>query len=74
MCTKEKFYQKPTYQDLGKTLLTMKTHMEKNNITKLAMPRIGCGLDKLDWSIVKNLISDVFKNYNGDISIKICYI
>ena len=52
----------------------MKTHMEKNNITKLAMPRIGCGLDKLDWSIVKNLISDVFKNYNGDISIKICYI
>ena len=74
LCTKEKFYEKPTYQDLEKTLRTMKTHMEKNNVTKLAIPRIGCGLDKLYLPIVKNMLTRVFKNYDGDILIKICYI
>lgn len=32
----------------------------KNNVTKVAMPRIGCGLDGLSWAKVKDLIEEVF--------------
>ena len=34
------------------------------------MPRIGCGLDGLDWGIVKAIIKDVFED--TDIEILIC--
>lgn len=39
-------------------------------INKLAMPIIGCGLDKLKWVDVKALILNKFKN--TDIDIVVC--
>ena len=35
------------------------------NIQELAMPRIGSGLDNLDWSIVSRIIDDVFEKYGN---------
>lgn len=29
-------------------------------ISKLAMPQIGCGLDKLQWGKVREIIKEVF--------------
>lgn len=69
LVTKENYYDKPTYENLCAALQDMKRFCESINITKLAMPKIGCGLDKLDWDFVKNYIEDTF--YDTDIEIVI---
>lgn len=40
---------------------------QKNNVTKLAIPRIGCGLDGLEWDKVKDQLHDVFGDVPFDI-------
>ena len=41
-------------------MLALKSHAETNNVTRISMPRIGCGLDQLDWQKVRVMIQDVF--------------
>lgn len=36
-------------------------------VIKIAMPIIGCGLDKLSWNKVSDIIKDVFMNTNMEI-------
>lgn len=69
LITKRKFYEKPTYTSLYRTLIELRDLCKKLNVKYLAMPRIGCGLDRLKWSEVKESIEDVFKDQ--DIEIKI---
>jgi len=35
------------------------------------MPRIGCGLDRLDWGKVRDVIFDVFHDVNN-LKITVC--
>jgi len=70
LVTKERYFYKPTYITLRMSLEDMREQCLKNGIKKLAMPLIGCGLDKLSWDIVENIIINVFKN--DDINILIC--
>lgn len=72
LVTKPKCYHKPRYDAVRKALETMKDIMEANAITKLAMPRIGCGLDKLSWDEVYKIICEVFED--TDVEILICEI
>jgi hypothetical protein len=51
-------------------LLTMKHIAEQLDIKKIAMPVIGCGLDRLNWDVVKYYIRQVFAD--TDIEILIC--
>ncbi|XP_031630123.1 ADP-ribose glycohydrolase OARD1-like [Contarinia nasturtii] len=60
LVTKDKLYGKPKYEDLKSTLQEMKKHMVANGVTKLAIPKIGCGIDGLDWDKVKQVLHDVF--------------
>ena len=48
----------------------MKEQCEAYDIKKLAMPRIGCGLDRQNWTDVKALIEKVFAD--TDIEIMVC--
>lgn len=61
LITKKKYWNKPTYQSLTDSLLQMRTHMIEHRVTELAMPRIGCGLDMLEWDRVYNIIKEVFQ-------------
>ena len=70
LVTKPKCYHKPRYEALVEALETMKDIMDANKTTKLAMPKIGCGLDRLDWNEVYEIICDVFKDM--DVEILIC--
>ena len=72
MVTKEKYWNKPTYNDFLHSLLDVVQLCEKYNIKKLGMPKIGCGLDKLQWEKVKEMIEDNFKDL--DIEIVVCYL
>lgn len=62
LITKEKYNQKPTYDSLRKSLLAMKAHCLENGVTSISMPRIGCGLDRLDWDKVEVMIKEVFQD------------
>ena len=42
----------------------------KNNIKKIAMPVIGCGLDRLNWADVSEQIKSVFTD--TDVEILVC--
>lgn len=60
LVTKKRFFDKPTYESLRSTLLSMKEHACSNDIKTISIPKIGCGLDKLKWEVVKEMIDDIF--------------
>lgn len=70
LVTKDRVYHKPTYDTLIKTLEDMKEQCENLDINKIAMPRIGCGLDGLSWDTVEEIIMEVFED--TDMEILIC--
>lgn len=70
LVTKDKYWHKPTYESLKEALEMMKTWLEFLDVTKLAMPWIGCGLDKLDKDQVYDIICEVFDD--TDVEIVIC--
>lgn len=73
LITKEKYWQKPTYKTLRMSLEDAKRTCELvDKKIKLAMPRIGCGLDRLQWDKVKQIIEKVFAN--TDVEIMVCSI
>lgn len=87
LVTKEHYWDKPTMENLVESLHDLKEQtlnmVKRGPITyvnnygnfsytiNLAMPRIGCGLDRLSWPEVKDALSNVFTNekvvdYSGD--------
>ena len=52
---------KPTYASMEASLRALRTHVLKHDVRDIAMPRIGCGLDKLEWGPVRSLILRVFQ-------------
>lgn len=67
LVTKERYFHKPTYESLYGSLLIMKRLAIQNGVTKIAMPTIGCGLDRLNWDVVKYYIRQVFSDTNIEI-------
>lgn len=70
LVTKPKCYHKPRYEAVREALEVMKDIMEENATTKLAMPKIASGLDRLDWNEVYEIICEVFED--TDVEILIC--
>jgi O-acetyl-ADP-ribose deacetylase (regulator of RNase III) len=73
LITKKKSSGKPTLNSLKAALIVMRGIISENGITKMAMPKIGCGLDKLQWGEVREIIKDVFSNIHP-LEIVICTI
>ncbi len=72
LVTKSRSSGYPTLSDLKKSLISMKNHAVRHGVKIISMPRIGSGLDRLDWADVKQTIFDVF-NGTG-IKIRIYWI
>lgn len=72
LVTKDKCWHKPTYASLRESLEMMKEQLEIIGANKLAMPWIGCGLDRLNKEQVYDIICEVFEDM--DIEIVICEI
>lgn len=70
LVTKERYWHKPTYASLRTTLVDMRMQVLSMQIKKLAMPLIGCGLDKLQWEKVQTLIKEIFSD--DDLEIIVC--
>ena len=69
LVTKERYFHVPTYESLKSSLAHMKEHMLRFNITNLAMPQIGIGLDKLEWEKVKEILCELFSETNIKITV-----
>jgi hypothetical protein len=67
LVTKDRYFNKPTYKSMLQALREMQSLCWMYGIDKIAMPIIGCGLDRLEWPEVRDLIKDVFKNDNIEI-------
>lgn len=72
LITKEKYWHKPTHVTIRHALEKMKELCVHNGISKIAMPKIGCGLDRLKWDDVQEIITGVFADTN--IEILVCYL
>lgn len=70
LITKKILYGKPAYVTLWKCLIELKSHIEENKVKNLAMPKIGCGYDRLDWNVMKSMLEYIFQNI--DVKIVVC--
>lgn len=53
---------KPTYLTLTKSLVAFRQYLAMNFAEPkvIVMPKIGCGLDRLEWAVVSEIIKGVF--------------
>jgi hypothetical protein len=72
LVTKSKYWNKPTYESITTSIKLMKLQCERKGVKYLAMPKIGCGLDRLQWGKVREILQEEFKN--TDIEILVCHI
>lgn len=70
LITKRNYWDKPTYKSITNALISMKALAITKHIHHIAMPLIGCGLDRLQWDKVSQIIKDTFAE--TDIDILIC--
>lgn len=70
LVTKPYYDDKPTEFTLVWALMDMRKQMKDSGIKKIAMPRIGCGLDRLKWDRVSEYIKYAFED--DDVDILVC--
>ena len=60
LITKSRSYGKPTVSDFLSAMWIMRDIAVQKDVGKIAMPRIGCGLDGLKWIPVRDAIKKAF--------------
>ena len=54
------------------SLSSMRKHIEEFGVKELCMPRVGCGLDSLEWKRVKEIICEVCQDL--ELSVTVYYM
>jgi O-acetyl-ADP-ribose deacetylase (regulator of RNase III) len=67
LITKRRYFEKPTYETLEASLIRARELLTKAGIREVAAPKIGCGLDGLEWGKVSEMLGRVF----GDSGIEV---
>lgn len=70
LVVKDSSYDAPDRDMLMDALVEMRDQMEEDMVTKLAIPKLCCGRNGLDWDDVKAMISFVFGDM--DVQILVC--
>ena len=69
LVTKEKYSDKPTYDNIRKSLVAMRTHCISKNVEIVSMLKLVSGLDNMTWKKIHEMIMNVFRS--SDIEIRI---
>jgi hypothetical protein len=69
LITKQFYHDKPTYQSLEKSLIDLLRQCKTLKVNTIGMPRIGAGLDLLDWNITSKIINKVYQSSNIQINV-----
>ena len=72
LITKRFVWEKPTLDTLRTALCDLKEQLQNSALKKVVMPKIGCGLDRLNWADVSELLKTIFNDL--DIEIVVCYL
>jgi len=72
LVTKQLVFHLPNYQSVVKALIILKGQIQMATQSRLAIPKIGCGIDKLEWYVVSELIKAIFSD--TDVDILVCCI
>lgn len=59
--------QQSKYSDLLRCLIVLRAKMLEKRVRKLAFPKIGCSLDRLEWEQVYDMLYRVFSRENIEI-------
>lgn len=60
--TRPKWWDKGSYEAMEQSIHAMQAHCAVNNVTKLAIPRLGAQCDALEWNTIRGSIIDIFKH------------
>lgn len=72
LVTKAKYYMKPSEKTMRTALKELRNIVITYGIKSIAMPKIGCGLDRMDWEVVRSFIQELFGDID-DLNITVCY-
>ena len=72
LITKKKSTGKPNYESMRAALMRMRSLCVDHAIEKVAMPKIGCGLDRLSWPAVRGMLYGIFMDL--DVDILVCHL
>ena len=64
LVTKRRSPGKPSYESMCHTLKHFRENALEVGVDRIAMPRIGCGLDRLSWPAVREMLKEVFAKDN----------
>lgn len=67
--TKVNWRNPSRYEYIERGLQSVVNWLGKNNIKSIAIPPLGCGNGKLDWSIVKPMIINCLKPFENNLEI-----
>lgn len=70
LVTKERYFHKPTLETLRQALEDFREQALKLGLRKVAMPKIGCGLDRLEWADVREIVREVFGETDIEILVR----
>ncbi len=62
LVTKKNFYDKPKYFHVWTCLKNLRAYLDSTWYKSLAFPHIACGLDGLNWKIIKFMLSYIFRD------------
>ena len=60
LVTKELFYQKPQLNDYFAALHSLRDLILRHNVTELAIPQLGCGLDRVPVPLFFSSLRSIF--------------
>ena len=60
LVTKEKYSEKLDWSTLATTLQNMQAHATMHVVSPIAIPKIGCGFDQMNWQDVLKLLRKIF--------------
>ena len=72
MITKDRYFHKPTYLTFSRALTSLYIKAKDLGVAHIAMPKIGAGLDRLDWEKNKEMIQNTFEG--TEINITVYYL
>jgi hypothetical protein len=64
-----RYHGKPRLADLRRALEAMARHCKEHGVARLAMPRIGCGLDLLQWDEVRAVLEETFRGSDVTVTV-----
>lgn len=69
LITKEKSVGKPTWKDFKQSIKALPEKCNDLGIKKLCIPKIGSGLDGLNWDKSMKLLKNVFKDSDTELTV-----